>query len=97
MRKPLKSFTVGKLSVSLWDNGQYKNVSVRKTFFNTKEKKPDHQAVSVDPSDVPCLIRLLRKMENEVITEGGTNANHPEKVRTGEEGSRGGEGSSQDD
>ena len=71
MSKPVKSFTVGKLSVSLWENGQYKNVSVRKTFFNTKEKKPDQQAVYIEPKDVPCLIRLLERMEDVVIAEGG--------------------------
>lgn len=71
-RKPLVSFTVGSLSVSLWENDvegserKYKTVTVRKTFPG-KDGERDSRSVSISPAEVGCLSGLLRKMEEAVI------------------------------
>ena len=77
-KKPLVSFSVGSLSVSLWQNDvegsdrKYKNVTIRKTFPG-KDGDMDSRAVTINPAEVGCLAGLLAKMEEAVIQ-------HHEKV-----------------
>jgi hypothetical protein len=72
--KPLVSFSVAALSVSLWendtDNGdgttrKYKTVTVRKSFSSGGQM--DSRTVSISPAEVGCLAALLHKMEEAVI------------------------------
>jgi hypothetical protein len=75
-RKPLKSFSVGPLSVSLWENDiegsdrKMKSVTVRKVFTN-REGSSDHRSVSINPAEVGCLAGLLLKMEEAVVQQQG--------------------------
>ena len=78
--KPLESFSVGGLSVSLWENktdgndgGErtFKTVTIRKAFYNRKESQLSSQAVSISPAEVACMIGLLKKMEEAVIQRAG--------------------------
>ena len=72
-RKPLISFTVGPLSVSLWENDiegtdrKSKSVTVRKT-FNTNGQL-DSRSVSINLNEVACLAGLLQRMEAAVVQE----------------------------
>jgi hypothetical protein len=71
-KKPLVSFSVGSLSVSLWQNDvegserKYKTVTIRKTFPG-KDGEMDSRAVSINPAEVGCLAGLLTRMEEAVI------------------------------
>jgi hypothetical protein len=71
-RKPLVSFSVGPLSVSLWENDvkgterKFKSVTVRKTFTNG-DGQPDARTVSINTAEVGCLAGLLTRMEEAVI------------------------------
>lgn len=71
MSKPIDSFSVGSFQIALWENQAegrtYKNVSVRKSFFNKKENKLDHQTLTLDPTELGCVAGLLRRMEEAVI------------------------------
>ena len=83
VNKPLESFSVAGLSVSLWENTAenndgtertFKSVTIRKSFFNRKESQLASQTLSLNPSEVSCLVQLLRKMEDAVIQCGGQPA-----------------------
>jgi hypothetical protein len=73
--KPLEGFSVGNLSVTLWENTfetpegprPVKSVSVRKTFYNKEKKDTEARTVSVDLQEIGCLIGLLSKMEAAVV------------------------------
>lgn len=70
--QPIDSFFVGAFNVALWENDgeggrTYRTVSLRKSFFNKKEDKLDQQTVSIDPTEVSCVIALLQRMEQQVI------------------------------
>jgi len=84
--KPLESFSVGGLSVSLWENRAdtdggndrtFRSVTIRKAFFNRKENQLASQSVSVSPAEVACLIALLKKMEDAVIQRGAQGSPSP--------------------
>jgi hypothetical protein len=74
-RKPLVSYSVGPLSVSLWENDiegtdrKFKSVTIRKTFQNNGNL--DHRTVSINTAEVGCLAGLLTKMEETVIQHHG--------------------------
>jgi hypothetical protein len=76
-KKPLVSFSVGSLSVSLWQNDvdgserKYKTVTIRKTFPG-KDGEMEARAVSINPAEVGCLAGLLGKMEEAVINHQET-------------------------
>ena len=71
-RKPLVSFSVGPLSVSLWENDvkgkdrKFRTVTIRKTFTNG-EGQPDARTVSVNTAEVGCLAGLLTRMQDAVV------------------------------
>jgi hypothetical protein len=78
--KPLESFSVGGLSVSLWENRTdgsegndrtFRSVTLRKAYYNRKESQLASQSLSIGPAEVACLIGLLKKMEEAVIQRGG--------------------------
>ena len=75
--KPLVSFSVGPLSVSLWENDvegterKFKSVTIRKTFTN-REGQPDARTVSINTAEVGCLAGLLTRMEEAVIQQHET-------------------------
>lgn len=70
--KPLISFAVGPLSVSLWENEidgserKMKSVTVRKTFTN-RDGHLDHRTVSINTAEVGTLAGLLVRMSESVI------------------------------
>jgi anthranilate phosphoribosyltransferase len=72
--KPLVSFSVGPLSVSLWENDvqgadrKFKSVTIRKMFTN-RDGHPDARTVSINTAEVGCLAGLLQKMEEAVIQQ----------------------------
>ena len=72
-RKPLVSYSVGPLSVSLWENDiegterKSKSVTIRKTFSSNGQL--DHRSVSINTSEVGCLAGLLHRMEDAVVQE----------------------------
>ena len=77
--RPLESFSVGGLSVSLWENrtdgndgGErtFRSVTIRKAYFSRKDNQLASQSVSIGPAEVACLIGLLKKMEEAVIQQG---------------------------
>ena len=71
-KKPLVSFSVGSLSVSLWQNDvggsdrKFKTVTIRKAFPG-KDGEMDSRTVSINPAEVGCLAGLLTRMEEAVI------------------------------
>ena len=75
---PITSFSVQGLSVSLWENEsegrKYKNVSVKRSFFNKKKNEYENQTITLSPSEIGCLAGLLRKMEEAVVQNGGKQA-----------------------
>jgi hypothetical protein len=72
--KPLVSYSVGPLSVSLWENDvegkerKFKSVTIRKTFTN-RDGQPDARTVSINTAEVGCLAGLLTRMEEAVIQQ----------------------------
>jgi hypothetical protein len=80
VNKPVESFSVSGLSVSLWENKAdnddgsdrtYKSVTIRKSYFSRKENQLTSQTLSLTPVEVSCLVSLLRKMEDTVIQKTG--------------------------
>ena len=80
VNKPLESFSVAGLSVSLWENKAdnadgtdrtYRSVTIRKAFFSRKENQLTTQTLSLTPTEVSCLAALLRRMEEAVIQKTG--------------------------
>lgn len=78
--KPLQSFSVAGLSVSLWENTAdnadgsertYRSATIRKAFFNRKENQLSTQTLSLTPAEVSCLAGLLERMEEAVIQKTG--------------------------
>jgi len=83
VNKPVESFSVAGLSVSLWENTAentdgsertFKSVTIRKSYFNRKVSQLASQTLSLNPSEVSCLAQLLRKMEDAVIQRSGQPA-----------------------
>ncbi len=86
--RPLVSFSVGGLSVSLWENAidgsdrTFKSVTVRKMF--NKDGQADSRSITINPAEIGCMIGLLSRMESQVIECRGhrqhSDEPHPEKV-----------------
>ena len=79
-KKPLVGFSVGPLSVALWENDadagdgtarKFKTVTVRKVF--NKAGEMDARSISINPAEIGCLVGLLKKMEEAVIQTSGQN------------------------
>jgi hypothetical protein len=79
-KKPLLGFSVGPLSVALWENDaetgdgtarKFKSVTVRKVF--NKGGEMDARSISINPAEVGCLAGLLKKMEEAIIQTTGQN------------------------
>jgi hypothetical protein len=78
--KPLLSYSVAGLSVSMWENtadkpdgGErtYRSVTIRKAYFSRKENQLTTQTLSLTPAEVSCLAGLLERMEDAVIQKSG--------------------------
>jgi hypothetical protein len=77
--RPLESFTVGGLLVSLWENEadnadgttrKYRTVTIRKSFSN-RNGELDSRTVSLNPGEVSCMVGLLHRIEDAVFQRSG--------------------------
>jgi len=78
--QPLVSYSVGGLSVSLWENTyenddgsqrSSKSVSLRRTYFSRKDKEFVEQKITMNPAELGCLRAMLKRMETAVMDERG--------------------------
>lgn len=76
-KKPLKSFAVGPLSVAMWENQAndgsertFRSVTISKAYFDKKVNDWDRQSVSINLTEVGCMVELLQRMEEAVVNDG---------------------------
>lgn len=73
MNKPIAKRELGHLSVAVWanerqdDGGAFRSVSLSRRYYDRQSGEWKSTSVSLNPADVPTVIRLLQGIESELI------------------------------
>ncbi|MCA8994978.1 MAG: hypothetical protein KDA88_23580 [Planctomycetaceae bacterium] len=72
MSKPILKFELGHLSVAVWENARedrapQQSVSVTRRYFDKQDSSWKSTSVSINPADVPTVIRLLQATESALL------------------------------
>jgi len=71
--KPVLKSDLGHLSVAIWENerdengGTFRSISVSRRYFDRKKNDWEATSMSLNPSDIPAVIRLLQSIETQLI------------------------------
>ena len=73
MNKPIANRELGHLSVAVWSNGRdesgttFRSVSLTRRYYDRQSGEWKSTSVSLNPADVPTVVRLLTGIEVELI------------------------------
>ncbi|MEZ6055495.1 MAG: hypothetical protein R3C01_02200 [Planctomycetaceae bacterium] len=73
MNKPIAKRELGHLSVAVWANEReeqgttFRSVSLSRRYYDRQGGEWKSTTVSLNPADVPTVVRLLQEIEGELI------------------------------